>query len=260
MEREISDLLSLRKRVGDAVGVAVDSLLLDEGEDRDGGTLKSIRERKREALESLSYIRDVLRGSSMELNEERLYGEIEFRRRKEKRRTSEVTEALTLQRSASHSPPLRPPEPAAAKQTSASERSDRSDVPPSLPKPSHPLVSLPRSPPVFRSTFDSSAGRSHATRQSIGQSATLPRHVGAPVSSRTGPSPQYFAPWNHTRSSFSSPNLDTATLPRPPPRTSSSSVRPTYPPVGPTSSGVSDQPPRQRQASTDPLGVVPHSS
>ncbi|KLO18816.1 hypothetical protein SCHPADRAFT_844411 [Schizopora paradoxa] len=260
MEREISELQSLRKRVGDAVGVAVDSLLLDEGEDRDEVTLKSIRERKREALESLSYIRDILRGPSLELNDERLYGEIEYRKRKDKQRSAEVKETLTLQRSASHSPPLRPPEPAASKQTSASERSDRSDIPSSPPKPSHPLVSLPRSPPVIRSTFDSSTARPHSTRQSIGQSATLPRHVGASTTSRTGPPPQYFAPWNHTRSSFSSPNFDSANLPRPPPRTSSSSIRPTYPPVGPSSSGSSDQAPRQRQASTDPLGVVPHSS
>jgi len=260
MEREISDMRSVQKRVGDAVGVGVDCLLLDEGADRDEDTLKSIRERKREALESLSYIRDILRESQTELNEERLYGEIEFRKRKEKYRIMETAEALTLQRTASHSPPLRPPEPAASKQILANERSDRPDAPSSPPKPSHPLVSLPRSTPVFRSAFDSSAVRSHSARQSIGQSATLPRRVGAPASSQAGLSQQYFAPWNHTRSSFSSPNFDTATLPRPPPRTSSSSVRPTYPPVSPPASGVPDQPPRQRQASTDPLGVVPHSS
>ena len=41
----------------------VDTLLLDDGAVDDQQRAKSIKERKREAVECLSYVRDVLKGS-----------------------------------------------------------------------------------------------------------------------------------------------------------------------------------------------------
>ena len=84
MEKDVADMKALQKRLGESVGWIVDTLLLDEGENAAEDQAKKIRARKREALESLAYVRDVLRGSVTDIEEERLVGEEEFRRRKER--------------------------------------------------------------------------------------------------------------------------------------------------------------------------------
>ena len=81
MEREILQLKLRQKLVGEAVKIAVDSLLLDENRNELTSSVEDIRHRKREALESLSYVRDVLLGSSDPVDEERLFGETEHKRR-----------------------------------------------------------------------------------------------------------------------------------------------------------------------------------
>lgn len=88
MEREISDLKNTQRVLGDSVAWIVDTLLQDpgdvsspaEGEEH----AKKLKERKREALESLAYVRDALKGvvGTEEIDVERLVGEEEFRKRK----------------------------------------------------------------------------------------------------------------------------------------------------------------------------------
>ncbi|PCH38432.1 RabGAP/TBC [Wolfiporia cocos MD-104 SS10] len=54
MEREVSDLRALQKRLGDSVGWIVDTLLLDDDAEGEIDRAKSIRNRKREAVECLA--------------------------------------------------------------------------------------------------------------------------------------------------------------------------------------------------------------
>ncbi|KAH0583932.1 hypothetical protein H2248_009520 [Termitomyces sp. 'cryptogamus'] len=87
MEREISTLRSTNKRLGDSLGWIVDVLLQDEAEATEPERLKK---QKQEALESLSYVRDVLLGSVGEIDDSRLVGEEELcRRRRKEARTSQ---------------------------------------------------------------------------------------------------------------------------------------------------------------------------
>ncbi|OBZ75172.1 TBC1 domain family member 5 [Grifola frondosa] len=81
MERDVSDMHALQKKLGDSVAWIVDTLLLDEGEGTPDAQAKTIQNRKREALECLSYVRDVLKGTVTEVEEERLISEEESKRR-----------------------------------------------------------------------------------------------------------------------------------------------------------------------------------
>lgn len=241
MERQVSELLATQRKLGDAVGVAVDALLQDEGEDRDEDTLKKIRNRKREAVESLAYVRDLLKGITKEVDEERLYGEEEF-----KRRRSPPPQQSESKGSAS--PPPRPPEPVAAPRPPAEQRRQKSP-PPMQNLPSHPLTSLPRTPSIIQSPQDPAS----ATKR-IGQAATLPRQKsGSPFSSTTLDNNSFHAPWNYTKSNFTAPSVGTGTLPRLPPKSSQTPAL--HRPDGALSPGQA--PPRQvRRASNDPLGAL----
>ncbi|KAG6854323.1 hypothetical protein C0991_008218 [Blastosporella zonata] len=84
MENDISTLRSTNKRLGDSLGWIVDVLLQDEAE---AAEPQNVKKQKQEALESLSYVRDVLLGNVSEIEEGRLVGEEESRRR---RRSKEV--------------------------------------------------------------------------------------------------------------------------------------------------------------------------
>ncbi|KAG6889306.1 hypothetical protein C0995_001962 [Termitomyces sp. Mi166 len=87
MEGEISTLRSTNKRLGDSLGWIVDVLLQDEAEATEP---RRLRKQKQEALESLSYVRDVLLGSVDEIDDSRLVGEEELRSRRTKEaRTSQ---------------------------------------------------------------------------------------------------------------------------------------------------------------------------
>ncbi|KAK2466961.1 hypothetical protein APHAL10511_001219 [Amanita phalloides] len=80
IEREMSQLRSNNKRLGEALGWVVDVMLQDESGVQD---LERLRRRRREALESLAYVRDALMGEVCELEEDRLFGEEELRRKRE---------------------------------------------------------------------------------------------------------------------------------------------------------------------------------
>lgn len=81
MERDISEIRSRDKSLGESLAWIVDALLQDESESQDA---QSIKMQKREALESLSYVRDVLMLNTMKLDEDRLTGGEERMSRKQK--------------------------------------------------------------------------------------------------------------------------------------------------------------------------------
>lgn len=227
MEGEIAQLRSFQRQLGDAVALSVDALLQDEGNDRPAEVLQRIKERKREALESLAHVRDLLKGNAKEVDDERLYGEEEYKRRRKPLPARHF------------SPPPRLPEPAAATRSSIEHRRQQSS-PPAQNAAIHPLISLPRTPAVPLAIKTDVGGQVKP-----GQSATLPRRSSVsttPAAEHPDTSDLAQAPWNYTRSNFGAPAPGTPGLPRPPPPS-----RPTLqlPPAS-----------RQRKPSSDPLGAL----
>ncbi|KAF7967824.1 hypothetical protein HWV62_32940 [Athelia sp. TMB] len=80
-EREVTNIRSLNQKLGKSVSWIVDTLLQDEEGIIEPSKLKAVQDKKREALESLSYVRDVLNGGITDIEEERLWSEQDFRRR-----------------------------------------------------------------------------------------------------------------------------------------------------------------------------------
>jgi len=78
MEREVSQLRSRDKRLGESLAWIVDVLLQDETEAQNPSHLK---QKKQAALESLSYVRDILIGNVSDVDEDRLV-EMESRKKK----------------------------------------------------------------------------------------------------------------------------------------------------------------------------------
>ncbi|KIM55849.1 hypothetical protein SCLCIDRAFT_90330, partial [Scleroderma citrinum Foug A] len=72
--RDLAELRQQNRHLGEAAGWVLD-VLVQEGS---SGTYQAQR---KQALESLSYIRDVLRGQVEEVDEQRLWGEVEFKKR-----------------------------------------------------------------------------------------------------------------------------------------------------------------------------------
>ncbi|KAI0637423.1 hypothetical protein C8Q77DRAFT_1097485 [Trametes polyzona] len=260
MEREIAQLQALQRKLGDTVGWVVDTLLLDESE-ADEAAKKTVEKRKREALECLSYVRDVLKGAVTEVEDERLVGEEELKRRREKERQErEAAEALSRRHSTPH-----PPLPAAATpiearpQAIAARRSQESGYfaphGAASNSPPMPTVSLPpaastvRHPPKLSSVASAPPPSTIPTANSL-QSPTLQ-------------SPTMSAPWNYTRSAFSSGAPPIATLPRVPPRTSTVLPRagplpPSFRPPPPTAPPPSENTkPKPKPPPYDPLGAIP---
>ena len=100
MEREVSQLRSRDKRLGESLARIVDVLLQDETEAQDPSSLKK---RKQAALESLSYVRDILIGDMSDVDEDRLM-ETESRKKKTvdlRRHPQEVVMASAAPRPAS---------------------------------------------------------------------------------------------------------------------------------------------------------------
>jgi len=69
VDKELAQLRSRDKSLGESLAWIVDSLLQDESDEMDVAQIKS---RKRDALESLAYVRDVLMLNSVELEQDRL--------------------------------------------------------------------------------------------------------------------------------------------------------------------------------------------
>lgn len=186
MERDISQLRARDKQIGDSLGWIVDVLLQDEEETENRQRLKK---EKREAIESLAYIRDVLISDAMVLEDDRLVGEEEALRRKAR-----------------------------------AQRQESAAIPgvmgPSPPRPGLPSTVSPPAPlPVIDSRPKTTGNRHRSQGSPPGLPFSQPRASGnaeTPVGG--GPA---LAPWNYTRSSFSGTRtLPSASLPRPPPPTS----------------------------------------
>lgn len=176
IEREIASLQSTNKRLGQSLSWAVDILLRDEAEAKD---LLHLQKSKREALEAISYVRDVLTSSLTQIDEERLFGEEEIAKRKK---------AAEHKSNPSNSSTVHVPHPAAL--TPVPVAGSRPKVVPVAPPPPGPIVSSFSAPPASPSAAQSPTSPSiapwHYTRSNFGTgnlpSASLPR-VPPPTSS-----------------------------------------------------------------------------
>lgn len=79
----MTELRQQNKRLGEAVTWILETL--DREVDEEGGQAQ-----RKQSLESLSYVRDILSGQINEIDERRLWGEAEFKRRWEARETSRL--------------------------------------------------------------------------------------------------------------------------------------------------------------------------
>ncbi|TFK29890.1 RabGAP/TBC [Coprinopsis marcescibilis] len=188
VEREMEAFRRRDKRLGEALGWIVDTLLQDEESVKD---VQALRRRRGEAVESLAYIRDVLISDPAELEEDRLLKGNSGQQPPEKVGTSQAEE----------------PE-------SSLQQRDRPTV-------IEPPTIAPIAPPLPVSVVDSGSGRKisrppPATQFSPNVSvARRPASGGADMSQELAKS----APWNRTKSDFNRPT--TTVLPRKPPPTSS---------------------------------------
>jgi len=250
VERDISEMRSLNKQLGKSVSWIVDVLLQDEDSVKEPQQLKDIQTKKREALESLSYVRDVLNSGATRVEEERSWGEQEFKRRTKDVVMGNSSDGVSFQRQ--HTPQVNILQPAAPVPLHVGDTRPRdfsgflssSGVSSSLPLPTSPPL-IPRSPPpVKRSTHSPSSSLS-----------TSSQFLAPP-----GP-PQVVPPWHSTPSGFSGATSSvTPALPRLPPRTST-----TYrPPHAPSVLGHAQTPSSAQNTSGsprlevqyDPLGVL----
>jgi len=97
-ERGLTQLQARDRRLGESLGWIVDALLQDESEARDTEQLKR---QKREALETLSYVRDVLMNNIVSLDPDMLVGEEEALKRRQRRKQdqdlrSQSSESVTV--------------------------------------------------------------------------------------------------------------------------------------------------------------------
>ncbi|PPQ78097.1 hypothetical protein CVT25_015631 [Psilocybe cyanescens] len=105
MERDISQIQSRDKILGESLAWVVDALLQDESDAQDP---ERIKKQKQEALESLSYVRDALMTNIMTLDDDRLIGgEEKERRRAKAQKANEELQAASA--AVMVSPPVRVP-------------------------------------------------------------------------------------------------------------------------------------------------------
>lgn len=185
VERDAAQLRAVQRTLGASVSWIVDTLLLDEDADESEGRAQKVRESKREALEALAYVRDVLLSGSTDVDEERLMSEEEFKKRRRSQQEKEDEAATSTRREEPRSsfdkavisvPPVLKP----ATQFQATN----------APRPR--TVASHSALPSSSSSFDSprlEASKSHR----------------ASAFTATSPGQDSKAPWNYTKSSFSSP-------------------------------------------------------
>jgi TBC1 domain family member 5 len=218
----------------------VDTLLLDEDGDQPEERVKKVKENKREALEALAYVRDVLLSGSTDIDEERLMSEEDFKRRRRAQQEKQEQAATSTEEIP----------------TSSFNKAIISLPPVSRPAASIQAAKVPRARAVV----------SHSVLPSPSLSFDSPR-LGAPkgpsrasaftVTSTTqeGKPP---APWNYTRSNFSSPlsgfSAEAPSL-APLPRASTTLAPPVPAAAIQNSPSPSSQTPPSRLH--DPLGVLP---
>ncbi|KAG7092321.1 hypothetical protein E1B28_008682 [Marasmius oreades] len=230
IEREIGQIQSTNKLLGQSLTWVVDALLQDESR---ATNLTQLKRRKQEALEALSYVRDVLNGSVNDVDQERLFSDEENAKRR--LRSTHIQS-----------------EPSPRTTPTSQGYFDRQ-------------IHAPREPvPVPVVDSSSKAGlqkpRSPATSQMAAQRSQYPTSPSpsSPLEVNTGGGLR-LAPWNYTQSGFSGnpSSLPSTSLPRLPPRISSGIHRQGQAAIvtpAPKASVRVDKPETQR--TPDPLGVL----
>jgi len=216
LEREMAQLRTNDKRLGESLGWIVDTLLQDDGTSQDPQKLK---QRKQEALESLSYVRDVLFNGFTEIEDERLYGEEELAKRKEKAQRQPPGDTVHATTQQSH--PLEMPKPAPV--------------------------------PVVDSRVKSSDSKSANLRQSSPLPPPQPSPPWSPNTARLAP--WHYSKSNFSEGS----SLPATSLPRLPPPTSKQPPTSNTFQRTPSSSYSQPAPvksPPKRERTPDPLGVL----
>jgi TBC1 domain family protein 5 len=236
VERDAAQLRAVQRTLGASVSWIVDTLLLDEDADKSEERAQKVRESKREALEALAYVRDVLLSGGTDVDEERLLSEEEFKKRRRAQQEKEEQAATSTRREEPRSsfdkavisvPPVL--KPATQRQAMNAPRPRTVASHSALPSESS------------SSSFDSprlEASKSHRTS----------------AFSTTSHGQDSKAPWNYTKSNFSSPLSGfSAEVPSlaPLPRASTALT----PPTAGAQSSPSSQTPTSRLH--DPLGVLP---
>jgi TBC1 domain family member 5 len=234
VERDAAQLRAVQRTLGASVSWIVDTLLLDEDADESEERAQKVKDSKREALEALAYVRDVLLSGSTDVEEERLMSEEEFKKRRRAQQEKEELAATSTRREELMSsfdkavisvlPVLKP-----ATQPQATN----------APRPR--TVASHSALPSSSSSFDSPRLEASKSHRASSFAATSPGHDSK-------------APWNYTKSSFSSPLSGfSAEVPSlaPLPRASTALT----PPTAAVQSSPSGQTPTSRVH--DPLGVLP---
>lgn len=203
MEKDVADMQNRNKILGESVGRIVDALLLDEDSSKDdAAALEATKRRKREALESLSYVRDLLNSGTVEIDEERLLGEEEYKKRRIQARARPETPAgVVSSATLSSQGPSYPSDRGEQSQRSAASALHVSALDQAPPKPPSAI------------SFSSNPRDRHSRSSSSFTSSP-------PVMTPNSTGSTQLAPWHYTRSSFSAANSSIATLPRMPPRSS----------------------------------------
>jgi len=232
VERDAAQLRAVQRTLGASVSWIVDTLLLDEDADESEERTQKVRDSKREALEALAYVRDVLLSGSRDVDEERLMSEEEFKKRR--RAQQEKEEAATSTR---------------REEPRSSFDKAVISVPPVL-KPATQVqaTNAPRPRTVA----------SHSALLSSSSSFDSPRLEAskshrASAFATTSPGQDVKAPWNYTKSSFSSPLSGfSAEVPSLAPLPKASTAL--TPPTTSVQSSPTGQTPTSRLH--DPLGVL----
>lgn len=87
LEREIVEIKLLQRKLGDSVERIVDALLQDE-DTADHDKVMSIKDKKREALEALAHVRDVLKGRTTMVDENQFFEAEELSTRRDRLKES----------------------------------------------------------------------------------------------------------------------------------------------------------------------------
>jgi TBC1 domain family protein 5 len=248
IEKEVTELRRLHKKLGESVGWAVDVLLQSEGNNE---------ERRRQAIESLAYVRDVLaQGSAIEVEEYRLFGEEEYGRRRQREKEERDRKAAAVLAPAEITPP-RPPQ-AATLPASVDPQRPRTQL---STRDSRPASTLTRTPYTAQPQLPRlSSYPAGGVSQPIASLGSLSAPQDSSFSSHT-PSSSSVPPWAHTPSNFSAQREDSA-LPRLPPPLNLYARPSRLPPANsstvtspPQSAGY---PPGSRNSTVldDPLGAI----
>jgi TBC1 domain family member 5 len=237
IERDASQLRAVQRTLGASVSWIVDTLLLDEDDDQSEERVKQVRESKREALEALAYVRDVLLSGNTDIDEERLMSEDDFKRRRRAQQEKQEQTATSTEEPMSSF--------------------NRAVI-------SIPPASKPAAPMQAANTPRPRAIVSHSVLPSPSSSFNSPRPGAPKGSSRasaftvtsTAQEAKPLPPWNYTRSNFSSPSSGfSAEVPSlaPLPKASTTLAPPAAAVQNPPSPNTQPAPSRLH----DPLGVLP---